>query len=186
MKLIVGLGNPGKIYKYSRHNIGFLLIDILTKKWGIKLKRDLLTKSCFGKGKIEDKKVILACPLTFMNLSGHSVNLLLNKHDLGPENMLVAFDDLDLEWGRIRIRPKGSSGGHKGVESIIRALGSCNFVRLRIGIGRPRQKKEVINHVLNSFSRREKDQLSEYLERAADCCKTWVILGTNKAMNKFN
>jgi len=186
MKLIIGLGNPGRAYKYSRHNIGFLLIDKITKRWGIKIKRDLTTRSYLGKGKIENKEVILARPLYFMNLSGQGVNLLLKKYDLSTEDMLVAVDDLDLEWGEIRIRPKGSSGGHKGIESIIKTLDSSDFARLRIGIGRPRRKQEVIDYVLSSWTRKEKNELGAYLERAADCCKTWVIWGINKAMSRFN
>jgi PTH1 family peptidyl-tRNA hydrolase len=187
MRLIVGLGNPGRIYKYSRHNIGFLLIDRLTKRWGIKIKPDLTTRSCVGRGSIEDREVILAYPLCFMNLVGHSIKLLLMKYDLKPqEDMLIACDDLDLEWGKIRIRPRGSSGGHKGVESIIKALGGSDFARLRIGIGRPRHKKEVVDYVLNSWTRNEKKQLNGYLERAADCCETWIVGGINQAMNKFN
>ena len=187
MRLIVGLGNPGRTYKYSRHNIGFLLIDRLSKRWGIKINRDITTKSCLGRGRIEGREVILARPLCFMNLSGHSVKLILAKFNLNPgENMLVVFDDLDLEWGKIRIRRRGGSGGHKGVESIIKALGSSDFTRLRIGIDRPTQKKKVVDYVLSNWTKKEKGQLSGYLERAADCCKTWAILGINKAMDKFN
>ncbi len=196
MRLIVGLGNPGRIYKYSRHNIGALLINLLTKRWGIKIKPDLNTRSCLGRGSIEDREVILAYPLCFMNLIGHSIKLLLAKYDLKPqEDMLIACDDLDLEWGKVRIRPKGSSGGHKGVESIIKALGSSDFARLRIGIGRPRrarrldksrQKKEVVDYVLSRWTRNEKKQLGGYLEQAADCCQTWIVGGINQAMNKFN
>ena len=194
MRLIIGLGNPGRTYKYSRHNIGFLLIDRLRKSWRVKLKRDAKARSYLGKGSIEGKEVILARPLCFMNLSGQVVNLLLKKYDLNPEYMLVVFDDLDLEWGKIRIRPGGSSGGHKGVESIIKTLHSSNFARLRIGIGRPRlaktlcesgQRKKVIDYVLSSWTRKEKDQLSENLERAVDCCKSWVIWGINKTMSEL-
>ena len=196
MKLIVGLGNPGRIYKYSRHNIGYLLIDRLSKMWSIKIKRDLATKSCWGEGRVEDKEVILARPLCFMNLVGHPISLLLKKYGLKPqEDMLVVLDDLDLEWGKIRIRSKGSSGGHNGIKSIINVLGSSDFARLRIGIGRPRTSKglckirydkSVVDYVLSSWTHREKDQLSECLERGVDCCETWVIWGINKAMNKFN
>ena len=185
MRLIVGLGNPGRTYKYSRHNIGFLLIDRLTKSWGIKLRRDSTTRSYLGKGSIDNKKVILARPVCFMNLTGQVVNLLLKKCDLNPEQMLVVFDDLDLEWGKIRIRPAGSSGGHKGVESIINALGSSNFARLRIGIGRPRYKQEVIDYVLSNWSGEEKDKLNENLERAVDCCRRWVLWGINKTTREF-
>jgi PTH1 family peptidyl-tRNA hydrolase len=136
---------------------------------------------------IEDREVILARPYCFMNLSGQAVNLLLSKCGLDPEEeMLVAFDDLDLEWGDLRIRPKGSAGGHKGVNSIIKTLGSSDFARLRIGIGRPFPKKEIVDYVLGNWTRKESKQLIANLERAADCCKTWVTWGISKAMNKFN
>lgn len=195
MKLIVGLGNPGRVYKYTRHNIGALLIDRLTREWGIKLKKDISTKSSLGKGIIEDRDVILASLLSFMNVAGHSVKLLLKKYDLSLKDILVVFDDLDLEWGKTRIRPGGSSGGHKGIKSIISALDNSDFARLRIGIGRPHLRKglsqpardkQVMDYVLSNWTRKEKIQLSGYLEQAADCCKAWVIWGINKAMNKFN
>lgn len=184
--MIVGLGNPGRTYKYNRHNIGFLLVDRLGKDWRIKLKRDLAKRIRLGRGSVEDKEVILACPLCFMNLSGHCVELLLAKYCLNPKHMLVVFDDLDLRWGEIRIKSKGGSGGHKGVESIVRALGSSDFARLRIGIGRPRQKKEVIDYVLSSWTQRERKKIGRCLERAAQCCKMWAIEGIDKAMNEFN
>ena len=187
MKLIVGLGNPGRVYKYSRHNIGFLLIDRLTKAWGIRIKADSSTRSYQGCGRIQNKEVILARPRCFMNLSGGAVNLLLKKYELNPqEDLLVVFDDLDLPWGNIRIKRRGSAGGHRGVDSIIKALGSSDFARLRVGIGRPGEKKRVIDYVLSSFTKIERKQLSENLEQVADCCQTWVIQGISQAMNKFN
>lgn len=195
MKLIVGLGNPGRVYKYTRHNIGFLLIDRLHREWGIKVKKDIAVKSCLGKGSIDEEEVILASPLCFMNLAGHSVKLLLKKYNLQLKDILVVFDDLDLVWGKIRIRPSGSSGGHKGVESIIKALGSSDFARLRIGINRPvlgkkltrnTRDREIMDYVLSNWTRRERAQLDINLEQAADCCKTWAVSGINKAMNKFN
>jgi PTH1 family peptidyl-tRNA hydrolase len=197
MKLIVGLGNPSLIYKYSRHNIGSLLIDRLARDCGIKLRRDSGLRSCLGKGRIDDKQVILARPLCFMNLAGTPVKLLLREYNLDPQqDLLVVFDDLDLEWGRIRIRPAGSSGGHRGVKSIIESLGSSGFARLRMGIGRPLEaagrldktgkRQRVVNYVLRGWSGREKEQLAEYLQRAADCCLAWAAYGTSRAMNKFN
>ncbi len=203
-KIIVGLGNPGQVYRYNRHNIGFLLIDRLSEESGIKVKLNLSLKASIGKGRVEESHLILAKPLCFMNLSGGSVSLLLKKYNLNPENMLVVFDDLDLELGRIRIKPRGSSGGHKGAESIIKALGSSDFARLRIGIGRPtrrlypknkennrrgdslKQKQKIVDYVLSRWTLKEKKQLDGYLQRAADCCKMWVVWGMTKAMNEFN
>ncbi len=186
MKLIVGLGNPGRTYKYSRHNVGFLIIDKIAKDWRIKIKTNTAMKSFLGKGMVEDKKVILAKPLCFMNFSGQSVNLILRKTELNFQDMLVVFDDLDLEWGKMRIRPYGSSGGHKGVKSIIDALGRSDFPRLRFGIGRPGKKSEVVDYVLNRWSNQERKELEEYLERAAECCRVWVVSGISKTMNRFN
>ncbi|MBU0549626.1 MAG: aminoacyl-tRNA hydrolase [Candidatus Omnitrophica bacterium] len=186
MKLIVGLGNPGRIYKYCRHNIGFLVIDKLAKGWGIKIKPETRIKACLGRGCIEGKEVVLAKPLSFMNLSGYPVNLLFKKYNFKPQDMLVVFDDLDLDWGKIRLRTRGGSGGHKGVESIIQTLSSRDFPRLRFGIGRPKSKPGVSDYVLSRWTSREKKELAGYLETVADCCTTWMACGINKAMNKFN
>ena len=196
MKLIVGLGNPGRIHRYNRHNVGSLLVDRLAKIYGIKIRRDSATGCFVGQAHIRGQEVILARPLSFMNLVGNAVSPLLKKHRLGPkENLLVVCDDLDLELGKIRIRRKGSSGGHKGIDSIIKTLGSSEFPRLRIGIGRPyftgslaqeKKRERVVGYVLSNLRRREIKQIDLVLERAADCCKTWVIFGINKAMNRFN
>ncbi|MFH1678799.1 MAG: aminoacyl-tRNA hydrolase [Candidatus Omnitrophota bacterium] len=186
MKLIVGLGNPGRTYKYSRHNIGFLVIERLAENLNIKMKLCAAMKIYLGRGRARGEEVILVKPLTFMNLSGQSVNLLFKKYDFGLEDVLVVFDDVDLGWGKIRIRPKGSAGGHKGVKSIIDTLGSSNFARLRFGIGRPEFKAEVSDYVLSRWSKEEKKELAGCLNRAADCCENWVISGIDKSMDKFN
>ena len=186
MRLIIGLGNPGRNYRYSRHNIGFLIIDRLAEDFGIKIKLDAKAKSYIGKGTIAGKQVILAKPLWYMNLSGVAVKLLLKRYKLNIQDLLVAFDDLDLEYGKLRIKPSGGSGGHKGVESIRDYLNSSDFVRLRLGIGRRKRKSEVSNYVLNKWNQRQKRQLNEYLERASACCKAWVACGIDKAMNEFN
>ena len=196
MKLIVGLGNPGQLYKYNRHNIGFLLIDRLADSFGVKTRLDTGVKSSLVKVRIKKEDVILARPLCYMNLSGEPVALLVKKYHIEfKRDLLVLFDDLDLDWGRIRIKPRGSSGGHKGVESIIKALGSSEFASLRIGISKPRypatqytklQKKKVIAHVLSNLGGKQRKELNEYLGRACDCCEAWVISGIDQAMNQFN
>ena len=187
MRLIVGLGNPGRVYKFNRHNIGFILIDRLAKRLGIRMKQDRDIRARLGKGKIENKEIILACPILYMNLSGSAVKFLLEMYHLDYQrDMLIAVDDLDLPWGQMRIRPRGSSGGHHGMESIINALGNSEFARIRLGIGRPRNKKEVVNYVLGNLNNREKASLNDFLEQACDCCQAWVTQGINKAMNKFN
>jgi len=195
VKLIVGLGNPGRNYTGSRHNAGFSVIKALTKNYKIPLKKD--TFSLSGKCKIEDKNIILALPLTFMNLSGIAVSALLKKYKIdlprpctqgrGLENLLVVCDDLDLGFGVIKIRPNGSSGGHRGLESIIDSLGSQEFARLRIGIGRPLEgNTDAASFVLSPFTKREKGEMKEIIEVACGCCRAWAKKGITGSMNIFN
>jgi PTH1 family peptidyl-tRNA hydrolase len=186
MKLIVGLGNPGKAYSDSRHNIGFLTIKSLAKQYKIALKRDSGTFSLAGRGRIDGQKVILAMPLTFMNLSGSCVERLLKKYKVSPGNLLVISDDLDLELGRLKIRPCGSSGGHRGLQSIIGSLGVSDFCRLRVGIGSPGKNTDAADYVLSAFTSKEKNQLKEIIVRASDCCALWVKMGIIENMNTFN
>lgn len=186
MKLIVGLGNPGDIYKDSRHNIGFLAVKALSRIHKITLKRE---KGCFslsGKGKIGKQTVILALPVTFMNLSGIALKGLVEKHKIDLQDLLVICDDLDLAFGRLKIKPAGSSGGHQGLNSIINTLGSWGFARLRLGIGRPKSNLEATQYVLSSFSNREKRQLKKIIERGYACCQMWATEGITKTMNIFN
>jgi PTH1 family peptidyl-tRNA hydrolase len=203
MKLIVGLGNPGKIYINSRHNIGFSVIKSLSQLLDTSFKAESRALSIVGKGRIKNKNIILAMPLTFMNLSGLAVCALVKKYkidlprlslksdtDLKEErdldNLLVVCDDLDLEFGRMKIRPRGSSGGHRGLQSIMDYLGGGDFARLRIGIGRPRQKADAAGYVLSVFTREEKEQVKKTIREACDCCESWVAEGIAKSMNIFN
>lgn len=186
MKLIVGLGNPGRIYTESRHNIGFSVIRALSKIYKIPLKKDN-TFSLSGKGKIEGGNLILALPLTFMNLSGIAVSALTKKYKIDLENLLVVCDDLDLGFGAIKIRPNGSSGGHRGLGSTIDSLGSQKFSRLHIGIGRPSHNNiDVAGFVLSPFTKKEKEKNKEIIEQACYCCCTWVRKGITESMNIFN
>lgn len=185
MKLIVGLGNPGKNYADSRHNIGFLVIKNLGKTYKILLTRN--TAFCLaGKGKIQNKPVIIALPLTYMNLSGLGISALIKKYKIELKDLLVICDDLDLEFGRMKIRPKGSSGGHKGLASIIGSLESQDFCRLRLGIGRPKKSIAVSEFVLSYFNKKEKKEMGLILEKAGDCCAFWVKAGIAETMNLFN
>ncbi len=187
MKLIVGLGNPGRIYTDSRHNIGFSVIKALTKIYKFTLKKDNNTFSLSGKSRIGIDNVIFALPLTFMNLSGLAVCALIKKYKIDLENLLVVCDDLDLGFGLIKIRPAGSSGGHRGLESIIDSLGNQEFARLRIGIGRPlHNNADAANFVLSPFTKKEKGEIKEIIELASDCCLTWVTKGITESMNIFN
>lgn len=186
MKLIAGLGNPGRFYTDSRHNIGFSVIKALGKSYKILLKKDSHTFSLSGKGSVDNQAVILALPLTYMNLSGIALSALLKKYKIDLEDLLIICDDLDLELGSIKIKPGGSSAGHRGLGSIINSLGTQGFARLRIGIGRPSQDKDPADYVLSAFSRKEKQELSQIIEKACDCCRLWVDRGIAESMNIFN
>lgn len=186
MKLIVGLGNPGSAYTDSRHNIGFLAIKGLAKEFAIALKRNFGTAMVSGRGKISGKDVVLAEPLTFMNRSGIGVLALVKKYKLDSKDLLVICDDLDLDFGRLKIKESGSSGGHRGLESIIDSLGTRNFARLRIGIGRPYGKQDAAEYVLAPFTKKEKESMSLILNQAGNCVACWVLEGIAKTMNMFN
>lgn len=183
--LLVGLGNPGREYASTRHNIGFMLIDRIAVRLnarGMKLQFKAIVISAL----YEERKIILAKPQTFMNLSGQSVQGLLRFYKLQNENLLVAHDDLDLPFGTIRIRAAGGPGGQRGMASTIEQLGTKEFPRLRLGIGRPPGRMDPKDYVLQDFSRDEQKILSEVLDRAADAAFEFVMRGLNSAMNKFN
>lgn len=186
MKLIVGLGNPGAAYINSRHNIGFRVVKSLAKDFKASFKKDSNTRSLSCKVKIGAKSVILAMPLTYMNLSGNAVAVLVNKYRIDSQDLLVICDNLDLEFGRQKIKASGSQGGHRGLKSIIDSLSCSKFARLRIGIGRPRQNIETSDYVLSAFDQNEGRQLRDIIERACDCCRSWVTQGITKTMNIFN
>ncbi|TAM43376.1 aminoacyl-tRNA hydrolase [bacterium] len=186
MKLIVGLGNPGLIYAGSRHNIGFSVIKSLARSLKASLKRDRSVFSITGACVLGRQSIILAMPQTFMNLSGIAVKALLKKYRQLPENLLVICDDLDLEPGRIKLRGSGTSGGQRGLESIIEHTGTREFPRLRIGIGRPPRSTDAAGYVLTGFSRREKPLFDEAREKAVECALSWVEKGTVETMNMFN
>jgi peptidyl-tRNA hydrolase, PTH1 family len=186
MKLIVGLGNPGRAYAGSRHNIGFITIDALAKDCGAKLKRSFGCRWSSAKVKLQGEDVLLAEPLTYMNLSGIAVAALLKKNKAALKDLLVICDDMDLELGRLKIRGSGSSGGHHGLGSIINSLGSREFSRLRIGIGRPNGRIDGAQYVLSLFNQHEKRQVEEIVEKACACAKVWAIEGADKTMNLFN
>jgi PTH1 family peptidyl-tRNA hydrolase len=183
--LLVGLGNPGREYRDNRHNIGFMLIDWIIVRLnarGMKVQ----SKAIITTAPYEDRKLILAKPQTYMNLSGQSIQGLAHFYKLPVENMLVAYDDLDLPFGTIRLRPGGGAGGQKGFASAIEKLGTKDVARLRLGIGRPPGRMDPSDYVLQNFSRDEMKFLPEILDRAADAMLTFVIDGLDKAMNKFN
>jgi PTH1 family peptidyl-tRNA hydrolase len=180
------LGNPGIIYAGSRHNIGFLVIRHLARIHKIVLKKDSNAFSLTGKGRVGKGNVILAMPLTFMNLSGLAVKALLKKYKVDLNNLLVICDNLDLEFARLKVCAQGSSGGHRGLKSTIDSLGTQDFARLGIGIGRPLNNLDASEYVLSPFTRREKQQISSVIKKASDCCLVWANEGITKSMNIFN
>ncbi|MGB7874422.1 MAG: aminoacyl-tRNA hydrolase [Anaerolineales bacterium] len=183
--LIAGLGNPGREYKDNRHNVGFMLIDRLSVRLNARMSR-VQAKALVGSVNYEGNKLILAKPQTYMNLSGQSIQGLARFYKLPLENMIVAHDDLDLPFGTIRIRPGGGPGGQKGIASAIERLGTKDFRRLRIGIGRPPGRMDPAAYVLQDFAQSDLTLLSDVLDHAADAVLTFVTEGLNAAMNKFN
>jgi PTH1 family peptidyl-tRNA hydrolase len=183
--LIVGLGNPGREYERTRHNLGFMLVDKLADEAGVKVKRDEC-RSLIGQAAIENQTVELAKPQTFMNLSGEAVSCLLKKPDRSIERMIVVSDDLALPFGTIRIRPQGSHGGHNGLRSIIDRLNTQEFIRLRIGIQPEHPLTNAKVFVLDNFAAAESETVEKILDRADQALRSIIHEGTEKAMARFN
>lgn len=183
--LVIGLGNPGTKYEFTRHNVGFLTMDLLAEKYGIKISK-LKHKALLGDGDIEGQRVILAKPQTFMNLSGESVRELADWYKVPMEKVIVVYDDVDLALGKIRVRQGGSSGTHNGMKSIIYQLQQDTFPRVRIGIGRPPENWDLADFVLSKFTNEEKTTISESIKRASLAISTIIAEGTEEAMNRFN
>jgi len=183
--LIIGLGNPGREYKKNRHNVGFQAIDRLCKAWDVSLGH-LRNKALIGQGQHANKTIILAKPQTFMNDSGSSVASLARFFKLPLERVLVVYDDLDLPLGALRLREEGGSAGHKGMASIIKHLGSNEFPRLRLGIGRPAGRMDVMDYVLQDFNSQEQEILSLMLGHAEEATQVFLADGINAAMTQFN
>ncbi|HNX81070.1 MAG TPA: aminoacyl-tRNA hydrolase [Candidatus Omnitrophota bacterium] len=186
MKLVVGLGNPGKQYAHTRHNIGFQVVTKLAGRQKISLKKGIFSNAATGSCIIDGNKVLMALPATFMNLSGIAVSALLRKHRISPADCLIICDDMDLEFGSMRLRSTGSAGGHNGLKSIIAVIKSQDFCRLRVGVGRPRTDCDAAEYVLSSFSKNEKEKLAETVDKAVDCCVSWITKGIAETMNTYN
>ena len=186
MKLVVGLGNPGLEYRETRHNVGFLVVDELTKRWrvsdGWREKFDALQiKTTIG-----DEPVIVAKPLTFMNLSGQAVQALAGFYKIDPPDVFVVTDDVALPLGRLRARREGGAGGHNGLKSVIQHLGTQAFPRMRVGVGRGDDRRDLSDHVLGRFEAGERDIVSAAVLRAADATETYLREGIERAMSAFN
>jgi peptidyl-tRNA hydrolase, PTH1 family len=185
MKLIVGLGNPGKQYENTRHNIGFEVIDELANQLDIPLNQSKF-KGLFGIGFYKGEKVVLLKPLTYMNLSGESIRAIMDYYQIEVEDFVVIYDDLDLPVGKIRLRQKGSAGGHNGIKSTVAHLGTQEFNRIRIGIDRPRNGMKVPDYVLGRFSEEDIPLTREAVKKSAEACKTWLEKAFLQVMNEFN
>ena len=184
--LIVGLGNPESRYDRTRHNVGFRALDRLAKRLDVKVNR-FKWKAIYGQGRMGEHKVILMKPQTYMNLSGESVREAAGFWKVPAERIIVLFDDISLPVGKIRVRPKGSAGGHNGIKSIISCLGTDAFPRVKVGVGgKPHPEMDLADWVLSAFSSSEEKELEPALERAAEAAELLVTRGAEPAMNRFN
>ena len=183
MIAIIGLGNPGREYNWTRHNIGFEVIGKLAYDNNINMNKEKY-KAIVGEGRIGNEKVLLIQPLTYMNLSGESIREVVNFYKISNEEVIVIYDDISLEVGRLRIREKGSHGGHNGIKSIIANLGTDVFPRVKIGVGAP--KGNLVSHVLGKFSDDEVEILRETIKASSDAVSIMISKDTKEAMNKLN
>lgn len=185
MKLFVGLGNPGKQYEKTRHNIGFEVIDALAERLNIPLNQAKF-QGIYGMGLVNGEKVYLLKPLTYMNLSGESISAIMDYFQIEDEELVVIYDDLDLPVGKIRLRQKGSAGGHNGIKSTIAHLGTQEFNRIRVGIDRPPSGMKVPDYVLGRFSKEEQEAMGEVIQRCTNACEDWISTPFLQIMNEYN
>jgi len=185
---VVGLGNPGSKYEFTRHNIGFRIVDSLARDMGTEFKKVKSYYSLISRGTINNHKVMLVKPQTFMNLSGRAVSRVVSYYKISLQDLLIVYDDLNLESGQVRIRKKGSAGGHKGIESIMQYLNSEDIPRLRIGISNPSVNFnfDCVSYVLSNFNNDEKDKIEEVIQLSTEAIKTVIEDGFEKAMRKYN
>ncbi len=183
MWIVAGLGNPGKRYKKTRHNLGFEVVDLLAKRWVLSFKEKDLYE--IAKGLYRQREVVLVKPLTFMNLSGEAIKAVKDFYKISPQNIIVVHDDLDLPPGRIKLKKGGSSGGHKGVQSIIDRLSDRGFLRVKLGIGKP-EDEPIEGYVLRKPSAAEAPLIEEAIEKAADAVEEIIVSGIDIAMNIYN
>ncbi len=186
MYVIAGLGNPDKKYEHTRHNVGFDVIDVIAQKYNVELTEKKHRAIC-GSGYIAGQKVLLVKPQTYMNLSGESIQAILNFYKLDAEQeLLVIYDDISLAPGRIRVRAKGSAGGHNGIKNIIAQTGTQNFARIRVGVGEKPEGWDLADYVLGHFSKEERALVEDAFSDAAEAAELILADGLNEAMNRFN
>ena len=187
MRLIVGLGNPGREYRETRHNVGFRVVDEIVRRHGLTLAMapSQVPESFIAK-KFGVVPLLVAKPLTFMNRSGDAVAALSRYYDIAPADLLVVVDEVALPFGRLRARPRGSAGGHNGLKSVIERLGTTEFSRLRLGVGRGDSRRDLADHVLSKFETDEEAVLDQFITRAADAAEMFAAAGIEKVMNAYN
>ena len=185
MYIIVGLGNPGQKYEHTRHNVGFDAIDEIARQHNIRVDK-LKHRALLGEGRIGGEKVVLVKPQTYMNLSGESLISLANYYKVEDENIIVIYDDIDLDVGKLRIRQKGSAGSHNGMKSIVKCLGSSDFPRIRIGVSKPDKNMDLADFVLSRFSKEDRILVEESIERVVKAVEETMESNLDKAMNKYN
>jgi PTH1 family peptidyl-tRNA hydrolase len=191
VKLIVGLGNPGREYRETRHNVGYLVVEELARRYGVTFSMapsqvpETFVGKKFGK-KFGEPPVLLAKPLTFMNRSGDAVAALQRYYDLAAEDLLVVVDEVALPFGRLRARARGSAGGHNGLKSVIERIGTTEFARLRLGVGRGDSRRDLADHVLSTFEPEEKKELESFITLAADAAEMFAVENIAKVMNRYN
>ncbi len=185
MFLIAGLGNPGKEYENTRHNVGFLTIDKIAEDIGVKITKKGF-QGLYNLGQFEESKILLLKPQTYMNNSGNALREAREFYKIDTDKIIVIHDEMDLPLGRIKLKKDGGSAGHNGIKSIIPNIGSDNFARVRVGVGKPYDKNNVIKHVLSGFSKEERQQLPQVIESARDSVFAIIVRGIEKAMNEFN
>lgn len=185
MYIIVGLGNPGKKYEHTRHNAGFDALDILAEEYGIKIDK-IKHKALIGEGRIGSEKVVLVKPQTYMNLSGESVQSVFQFYKVDMDHLIVVYDDIDLDIGKLRIRKKGSAGSHNGMKSIIKCLGSQEFPRVRVGVSRPDPNRDLADFVLSRVSKDQAEDMKSGLEKVVKTVEEIIRTDIDMAMNKYN
>ena len=185
-RLIVGLGNPGRDYEYTRHNLGFLVVEHLAQKNDLRFRKSSFTNGLTAEGKVAGNDLCCLLPSTYMNNSGAAVKQAVLNKNLDHADILIVCDDFHLDFGQVRIRSKGTGGGHNGLTSVIEHLGTQAFARLRLGIGGPVKGQESVEYVLGKWTAGEEKQLDEFIDRATDCCGAWLQEGIHKAMDQFN
>lgn len=185
MYIIVGLGNPGKKYEHTRHNAGFDVLDILAEEYDIKIDK-IKHKALIGEGRIGSEKVVLVKPQTYMNLSGESVQSVFQFYKVDMDHLILVYDDIDLDIGKLRIRKKGSAGSHNGMKSIIKCLGSQDFPRIRVGVSKPEPNGDLADFVLSRVPKDQSDDMRSGLEKAVKTVEEIIRTDIDMAMNKYN